>query len=288
MKDRRIDIVPPEGVPVSVTVATGGARIGAQTLDILITFGGLYLFLLLIVLTNFFDYSLLVTLFFLLIFFLRIPYYIFSELVWNGRTLGKRIVKIRVISADGGRLTPHQIVARNLMKEVEVFLPATTLLTGSFGSGWAGFAIFIWMCAIMLFPLFNKRRLRLGDMIAGTLVVEQPKAVLMPDLAAQKMNSDTGFVFDVSHLNIYGRYELQALEGILRERPKTREATERVSDVVKTIRRKIDYVEPLLPNDHWAFLTDFYRQQREYLESRQLFGDARENKFHDKETKEKG
>lgn len=282
MKDRRIEIVPPEGVPVSLNVATAGARFGAQTLDILITFGGMFLFLLFVIFTNFLDEGLLVSLFFLLTFFLRVPYYIFSELVWNGRTLGKRIVKIRVISADGGRLTPHQIVARNLMKEVEVFLPATTLLTGNFGNGWTGFAIFVWMCAILLFPLLNKRRLRLGDMIAGTLVVEQPKAFLMPDLAAPKVKTESGFVFDVSHLNIYGRFELQALEGILRERPKTPDARQRVSDVVRTIRRKINYVEPLLPNDHWAFLTDFYRQQRAYLESRQLFGDARENKFHDK------
>lgn len=282
MKDRRIEIVPPEGVPVSLVVATGGSRLGAQSLDILITFGGMFLFLLFIIYANLVDDGLLSSLFFLLVFFLRVPYYIFSELVWNGRTLGKRIVKIRVISADGGRLTPHQIVARNLMKEVEVFLPATTLLTGSFGSGWTGFAIFIWMCAILLFPLLNKRRLRLGDMIAGTLVVEQPKAQLLPDLAAQKVKTQTGFVFDVSHLNIYGRYELQALESILRERPTTPEASQRVSDVVRTIRRKINYVEQLLPNDHWVFLTDFYRQQREYLESRQLFGDARENKFHDK------
>lgn len=281
MKDRRIEIVPPEGVPVSLVVATGGSRLGAQSLDILITFGGMFLFLLFIIYANLVDDGLLSSLFFLLVFFLRVPYYIFSELVWNGRTLGKRIVKIRVISADGGRLTPHQIVARNLMKEVEVFLPATTLLTGSFGSGWTGFAIFIWMCAILLFPLLNKRRLRLGDMIAGTLVVEQPKAQLLPDLAAQKVKTQTGFVFDVSHLNIYGRYELQALESILRERPTTPEASQRVSDVVRTIRRKINYVEQLLPNDHWVFLTDFYRQQREYLESRQLFGDARENKFHD-------
>ena len=261
MKDRRIEIVPPEGVPVSLNVATAGARFGAQTLDILITFGGMFLLLLFVIFTNFLDEGLLVSLFFLLTFFLRVPYYIFSELVWNGRTLGKRIVKIRVISADGGRLTPHQIVARNLMKEVEVFLPATTLLTGNFGNGWTGFAIFVWMCAILLFPLLNKRRLRLGDMIAGTLVVEQPKAFLMPDLAAPKVKNESSFVFDVSHLNIYGRFELQALEGILRERPKTPDARQRVSDVVRTIRRKINYVEPLLPNDHWAFLTDFYRQQ---------------------------
>ena len=41
-------------------------------------------------------------------------------------------------------------------------------------------------------------------------------------------------------------------------------------------------VEAVASHDDWEFLSDFYRQQRQYLESRQLFGDAREDKFHDK------
>lgn len=282
MKTRSIDIVPPEGVPVAFVIATGGARFGAQFLDIIITFGGLFLFLLLAFYLNILDWGLLGTLLFLLFFFLRVPYYIFTELVWNGRTLGKRIVKTRVISADGTRLTPHQIVARNLMKEVEVFLPVTTLVYVSFEGGWTGWMLFAWMLGVLLVPLFNKRRMRLGDMIAGTVVVEQPKASLLLDLAGHVARPDNEFVFDQSHLGIYGRHELHALEGILRTRPRTHEAEKRLSEVVVTIQRKINYVETLKPKDHWAFLTDFYRQQRQFLEGRQLFGDARENKFHDK------
>jgi uncharacterized RDD family membrane protein YckC len=280
MIGRPADILPPEAVPIRLEIASGGARFGAQALDILITFGGLFLLFWALIWANVLDWSMLATLFFLLVFLIRVPYYILSELVWNGRTIGKRIVRIKVISADGQRLTPHQIVARNLMKEVEVFMPATTLLSGSFQSGWVGLALTLWMVLVLCVPLFNKRRQRLGDMIAGTLVVDQPTAVLLPDLAATQGTAGVGFVFQPEQLDVYGRFELQTLEQILRNRPKTEEQRQRVSDVVHTIRRKIKFEEDVAARDEWDFLTDFYRQQREFLESRHLFGDTREDKFH--------
>ena len=280
MIGRPADILPPEAVPIRLEIASGGARFGAQALDILITFGGLFLLFWALIWVNVLDWSMLATLFFLLVFLIRVPYYILSELVWNGRTIGKRIVRIKVISADGQRLTPHQIVARNLMKEVEVFMPATTLLSGSFQSGWVGLALTLWMVLVLCVPLFNKRRQRLGDMIAGTLVVDQPTAVLLPDLAATQGAAGVGFVFQPEQLDVYGRFELQTLEQILRNRPKTEEQRRRVSDVVHTIRRKVKFEEDVAARDEWDFLTDFYRQQREFLESRHLFGDTREDKFH--------
>jgi len=280
MIGRPANILPPEAVPIRLEIASGGARFGAQALDILITFGGLFLLFWALIWANVLDWSMLATLFFLLVFLIRVPYYILSELVWNGRTIGKRIVRIKVISADGQRLTPHQIVARNLMKEVEVFMPATTLLSGSFQSGWVGLALTLWMVLVLCVPLFNKRRQRLGDMIAGTLVVDQPTAVLLPDLAATQGTTGVGFVFQPEQLDVYGRFELQTLEQILRNRPKTEEQRRRVSDVVHTIRRKIKFEEDVAARDEWDFLTDFYRQQREFLESRHLFGDTREDKFH--------
>ncbi|PWG18681.1 RDD family protein [Salibaculum griseiflavum] len=280
MIGRPANILPPEAVPIRLEIASGGARFGAQALDILITFGGLFLLFWALIWANVLDWSMLATLFFLLVFLIRVPYYILSELVWNGRTIGKRIVRIKVISADGQRLTPHQIVARNLMKEVEVFMPATTLLSGSFQSGWVGLALTLWMILVLCVPLFNKRRQRLGDMIAGTLVVDQPTAVLLPDLAATQSTAGVGFVFQPEQLDVYGRFELQTLEQILRNRPKTEEQRQRVSDVVHTIRRKIKFEEDVAARDEWDFLTDFYRQQREFLESRHLFGDTREDKFH--------
>ena len=42
-------------------------------------------------------------------FFLRNFYFVYTELHWGGQTLGKRWLKLRVISRDGGPLTAEAI-----------------------------------------------------------------------------------------------------------------------------------------------------------------------------------
>ena len=278
-KRRLQGFTPPEGVPVSFDLASIGARFGAQFLDLLITYLGLFLLILLVIWLDLLPYNAMGTMFLLLIFFIRIPYYILSELIWNGRTLGKRIVKIRVISANGRRLTPHQITARNLLKEVEVFTPATMLLTG--GADWISVLLLLaWLVFVIAVPLINRKNQRVGDIIAGTLVVEQPRSVLLPDLATAKPQAAARYEFLPVHLDFYGRYELQTLEAILRDTSKSPSYQLEVTRVAKAIIAKIGYAESVLPSDHLAFLTAFYRAQREHLESRQLFGDKRADKFH--------
>ena len=271
---------PPEGVPIQFEVAPLGTRLGAQILDILITYGSGVILLLLLAFSDLLAGSALISFFLLFVFFIRIPYYVFSELVWNGRTLGKRITSIRVISADGSGLAPYQVTARNLMKEVEVFLPATLLFGAGEFSGWERLGALAWALGVLTVPFVNKRRQRLGDMIAGTLVVEQPRAVLLPDLTVTARGAGVQFVFDPGQLSIYGRYELQTLETILRSPPRSAETRKHVSQVAQTIRRKIGCKDALPSGAEWDFLLEFYRQQREFLESRHLMGDSREDKHH--------
>ena len=274
------DYLPPEGVPISFQIASMGARFGAQFMDFLITYGGLLALLLFMLWIDVLPETAFITLFTLLIFFIRVPYYILSELVWNGRTLGKRIVKVRVISANGRRLTPHQVTARNLMKEVEVFTPTTLLLGGNSGNWVLTIMTIIWVLGVIALPFFNRKRQRLGDMIAGTIVVEQPKSVLLPDLARAGKVAAQRFTFMPMHLDFYGKFELQTLESILRDPGKSQTYQTELEKVTSAIINKIDFVDPVLPAERGEFLLCFYRAQREHLESRQLFGDRREDKNH--------
>ncbi|MEM6464503.1 MAG: RDD family protein [Pseudomonadota bacterium] len=279
-KGRIEDFVPPEGVPIAFNLASRGTRLGAQLLDIVITYGSITILVVLLAWSGVVGGAPLFALFLLLTFFVRIPYYIFAELIWNGRTLGKRMTRIRVISATGQRLTPHQIVARNLMKEVEVFLPISTLFGANDLNTWAGVSMVVWMFFVLLVPFLNRNRQRLGDMIADTLVVEMPKAVLLPDLTTDKKPLRKLFHFNPEHLEIYGRYELQTLETLLRNPPKTQDQYDRMRAVARTIIDKIGYTENIAPIDQWDFLMAFYEKQRGFLENRHLFGDSREDKFH--------
>jgi len=274
--------LPPEGVPISFSIASIGARFGAQVLDIALTYGFIILLVYAMVTTGALPIEAMFALIMLCVFLIRVPYYILAELVWNGRTVGKRVVGIRVINAGGRRLTPHQIVARNLMKEAELFTPVTMVFTVDAMSGLGVLLTLVWVLAVLIVPLANRRRQRLGDMVAGTIVVDNPRNVLLPDLALALPTQGSArpmFDFLPAHLDIYGRFELQTLEKVLRDPAKGEEPPD-FGQISRTIIRKIGYADPVRPGQERAFLNAFYRAQREHLETLRLFGNRREDKFH--------
>ncbi|MBV1885781.1 MAG: RDD family protein [Parvibaculaceae bacterium] len=284
-KKGRIEVLPPEGVPLHFDVAGIGGRFWAQIFDLLITHGSLALIFAVVIFSFSVSVTQVSTLFILLMFGIRAPYYILTELVWNGRTIGKRITGLRVISADGQRLQAYQIVVRNLMKELEVFLPILILfgVGGEDAPHWG--IMLVWLFLMLATPFFQKRNQRIGDLIAGTYVITLPKTNLSVELADTNTATARRFEFSPSHLEHYGRFELQTLETILRNRRKGRVGgTEREQEIVSTICKKIGFLENVAGKDADAFLSDFYTAQRAFLEGRNLLGDKREDKFHDKNS----
>lgn len=275
--------IPPEGVPIDFAIASLGTRFGAQILDMIFTVLIVGIIAFLILYTGLLPASAEAMLTVLLGYLVGIPYYVLSELIWNGRTLGKRITGIRVINMDGRRLTPHQVTARNLMKEVEIFAPLGLLASVGTQSAWENGLTSLWLLVVVVVPFTNRRRQRLGDIIAGTLVVDNPRSVLLSDLALSvpaAASSQPAFEFLPEHLDIYGKYELQTLEDVLRDATKTSN-TKEIVQIVRTITRRIHYEDAVKPGQELTFLNEFYRAQREHLESLKLFGTLRENKYHE-------
>ncbi|MEM6487132.1 MAG: RDD family protein, partial [Pseudomonadota bacterium] len=280
----RSQIVPPEGVPLYFEVSTVGARLGAQIIDILL--GTVFAISLVGTLDLLIDapFTLLVTIWALVFFFIRAPYYVLTELLWSGRTFGKKLLKLRVVSVDGRSLAPYAVVLRNLMKEAEIFVPGTMLLVVSELDPITTLILMVWVGILLAVPLTNRRRQRLGDLVAGTYVVQEPVALLMPDLAAAPA---ARFSFHPHQLDHYGAFELQTLEKVLHASERADmniEARARqdgtLALIVERIRTRIDYADAVPPRDHKAFLRDFYAAQRMHLESRQLMGDRRADKHH--------
>lgn len=280
-------LLPPEGVPLHFEVAGVGARIGAQMIDILITVLAAVAVVLILSELQLAQNQTLDAVFLLLFFLGRIPYYVATELLWNGQTLGKRMLKLKVVSANGRSLTAQSLVVRNLMKEAEVFLPGTLIFTLDANRPIASAIGLAWIIGTLAVPLLNKRRQRLGDIIAGTYVIHLPEPILLPDLsqahvASKKSKED--FAFLPHHLDHYGAYELQTLEDLLRIRPKDTSAAtqtrrqQTLAAVVEQIRKKIDYAERVPEDTYEHFLRAFYNAQRRHLEQRQLFGDKRADK----------
>jgi uncharacterized RDD family membrane protein YckC len=208
-------------------------------------------------------------------FVVRNLYFIHFELAWRGATPGKRIVGLRVIDRRGGALLPSAIVARNLTREVEAFIPLGLLLTWSgTNPNWEHLFVAIWLLFFAALPFVNRDRMRGGDLIGGTMVIALPKRVLSGDLVERVAQ----YVFTEQQLRAYGAFELQVLEELLR-RPKSLETSRLLDEVRDKICHKIGWTAPLPPQDTELFLREFYTAQRAFLEREQLFGKPRADKY---------
>jgi uncharacterized RDD family membrane protein YckC len=283
------EIITPEGVPIRFTLARAGDRAGAFVLDMVIQMVVLLLVSwgLSIAVGDRLEGSWLTAVIVVLAFLLVNFYFAFFEVRWQGATPGKRKVGIRVIDARGGQLETSAVLARNLVRELEVWMPARLLIAGHVvwpgAPGWSVLLAGLWTFVFLFFPLFNKDRLRVGDLIAGTRVVLQPKVLLAPDLAVEAAEiarvrpQIRSFEFTDKQLGIYGIYELQVLEGVLRQTPGSPGYSEALRTVAEKIRTKIDHGAPV--TDDERFLRDFYAALRAYLEQKMLFGQKRADKY---------
>jgi len=102
---------------------------------------------------------------------ISIGYGVACEWWWRGQTIGKRLLRLRVIDEQGLKLQFSQILIRNLMRFVDA-LPAFYLV--------GGIAAFI-----------SRRAQRLGDFVSNTVVVRMPQvsAPQLERVLSDKFNS---------------------------------------------------------------------------------------------------
>ncbi|MEQ8310775.1 MAG: RDD family protein [Sphingopyxis sp.] len=265
--------VTPEGIDLELRIAGAGMRCGALIIDLFLILAVLVLFTLFMLWVGIASQSdLTVVVWMLGAFVLRNFWFIGFELGARAATPGKRLMGIRVVARDGGRLTADAVVARNLIRELELFLPLMMLGAGvaeDSVSGWIILAGVLWSLTLSLFLLFNRDRMRMGDLIAGTWVVMAERAKLNADMATQA--DEEGIAFTDAELGVYGIFELQELERVLRHRdPRA------MREVADTIRAKIG--RPVAEEDD-VFLLSYYRQLKARLERGLLFGKRREDKY---------
>jgi uncharacterized RDD family membrane protein YckC len=124
----------------------------------------------------------LLAIYILINFVLWSGYFVFFETMWQGQTPGKRVAKIRVVQEDGRPMRLAQAVLRSLLRMID-----DTLFIGVF------------------FILFSKREKRIGDLIAGTIVIQEehgdrkaPAFTISP--AAEQLAAQLPDLADLSQL----------------------------------------------------------------------------------------
>lgn len=82
-------------------------------------------------------------------------YHLFQEWLWNGRTLGKFLLHIRVVRNNGQAIGFWESLGRNLMRLLDVYILGLGLLC----------------------MMFNRSEKRFGDFVGGTIVINDAKVV---------------------------------------------------------------------------------------------------------------
>ena len=272
-------LVTPEGVDLELRLADVGQRLTALILDELIMGAAFIAATIAVVLGLFALHAngseVLLVVWLLAGFAVRNFYFIAFELSARAATPGKRRCGVRVAARNGGRLTADAIFVRNALRELELYIPLGVLFAPTdMVGGWSKAAATVWCGVFALLPLFNKDRLRAGDILAGTWVVKIPDRRLLRDLAQGGAFETSGIRFTLEQLDAYGIKELQVLEHVLRKFDR-----KAVTLVAARIREKIGYAQG--GESDGAFLSAYYAALRQRLEARALLGRRRVDK-HDK------
>lgn len=151
MLDTYREVVTPEGVALHLPAAGPVPRAVAWTIDLCIRLGILMVVGAVLGLLGGFGYGLNLIVLFLVYW----AYPILFEALWNGQTLGKRALSLRVVSADGAPVGWLAAVTRNLLRTVDM-LPF-------------GYAVGL------VSSLSDPYGRRLGDLVAGTVVVHNER-----------------------------------------------------------------------------------------------------------------
>jgi len=284
-----LEVVGPEGVPLRFETASVAERFVAYLFDLfLVALTGIILYIGGVLATAVSGLGEPLALVIALAWLVWKFYYIGFEMWWQGATPGKRLLGLKVVSADGSGLTLDGIVARNLMRDLEVFLPLTILLAPQQVLGdapwWLALPAGGWILVMLGLPFFSREHTRAGDLVGGTRVVRVPKTALRRDEAVRhSLPPDAPVVdawtFSRQQLSFYGEHELETLAALLRDAQGGKARPEDLQVVAHTIARKIGFRGSAPNEDPRRFLRAFYEQQRAHLERQLLFGKRKASKL---------
>lgn len=181
-RDNTLTVRTPEGVEFSLVLAGPVVRFLAWLIDCLCIWGMLSLVGALVRALSSVSSDVGMAFYILASFVVSMGYGILFEWFRNGQTLGKRMLRLRVMDRKGLKLQFSQVVVRNLLRVVDS-LPYCYLVGG-------------------MACLVNRRFQRLGDLAAHTIVVRHPK-ISIPDidkLFPDKYNSLRGYPHLVARL----------------------------------------------------------------------------------------
>ena len=158
-------IVTPEAILLELETAGVASRVIAGLTDLAVQVGVLFLGAMTIgffsVVTGADSDSFFETAYAILLTILLVGYPVVLETLWRGRTIGKRALGLRAVTVEGTPITFRHAALRMMGGLVDRLLPPGGI-TGA------------------LFVLGTRRHQRIGDLLAGTVVIRDPERTPLP------------------------------------------------------------------------------------------------------------
>ncbi|MFD2421955.1 RDD family protein [Amycolatopsis pigmentata] len=238
------DLVTGEAVVVDLRVARLASRGVAAALDALLQFAVLLTVLVAILVAGLDDPAQLAAILLGVFVLVRVGYSVLFETLGRGRTLGKMALGLRVVRDDGGPVRFRHALTRSLAGAIVDFGP-----------------VLVWSVVAVVVSLCSARSKRVGDYLAGTVVVQErapdmpvPAVTMPPALASWAGQLDLSGLGDELALAIR-----QYLARYQELRPEAREALghDLVRDVAGRIETPLPYGVP-----PWAYLQAVLAERR--------------------------
>lgn len=154
-------IITPEAVVLDVETAGVASRVFAGLIDLAVQMAMLWVGMLVIAAGGGFDESASTTTASLLIAAVMMGYPVVFETLTRGRTVGKRAMGLRAVTLEGAPIRLRHALLRMMGGLVDRYLPPIGV-TGT------------------LFVLGTRRHQRVGDLLAGTVVIRDPALTPLP------------------------------------------------------------------------------------------------------------
>lgn len=155
------ELLTPENVFIEYELAGLGSRMIAFVIDMLIQIGIIAVIAVVVILSGVQGYemnsisSILIAIGVILVFTIFFGYFIVCEMLMNGQSPGKKIVKLRVIKQTGEPINLLESFLRNILRIIDIYFSSYIL------------------GALMI--IFTKDCKRVGDFAANTIVVKVGK-----------------------------------------------------------------------------------------------------------------
>jgi len=171
--DSTVDVKTPENIAFQYQVVGPFRRFPAFLIDLCVRFAVWLAALLILSLTGAFAGidGLGIAIWLVIWFVLEWFYGGILETYWNGQTVGKRLLGMRVLQVDGQPINGLQAVMRNILRLVDMMPLIPIGILFGIESIWA-----IPSCLIgLVVPVLNPRFQRLGDLVCGTMVIAEQR-----------------------------------------------------------------------------------------------------------------